>query len=56
MFITKFIIALLAITAAGPLANEGGAQCIENEATTVKECVENAIDNRQPLDYSKLNG
>lgn len=48
-----FFISSLAIFAAGPLHNEGGAQAIEEKGT--KAAIETAVAERQPLDYSKLN-
>lgn len=37
----------------GAFANEGGDQCINDHG--VKSCAEKLIENRKPLDYSKLN-
>lgn len=52
--IVKFIIAAGIIFTAGPLHNEGGAEAIQQYGA--KASIEKAWDEREPLDYSKLNG
>lgn len=41
------------IVVAGPIHNEGGAEAIKEKG--VKSAAITALDERQPLDYSKLN-
>lgn len=48
-----FFIAVLSITTVA-LENEGGADCLNNGSQV--ECIEKAVKNSEPVDYSKLNG
>lgn len=51
MFV-KFIIVMIGLTAAN-LEIEGGREAIEEKG--IKASIEQAIKEREPLDYSKLN-
>lgn len=52
MFV-KFLIFSTFLILAGPIENEGGREAINEKG--FKEAVSNAWDEKQPLDYSKLN-
>lgn len=52
MFV-KFLIVSTFIVLAGPIENEGGREAIEEKG--FKPAVEQAVKDRQAVDYSKLN-
>lgn len=52
MFV-KFLIVATAIFIGGPIENEGGKEAIQ--AKGLKPALETAIEQGQPVDYSKLN-
>ena len=52
MFVQFLIMAGIIFTA-GPIHNEGGAAAIQDKG--LKDAALTAVDERDPLDYSKLN-